>query len=59
MKFIVSMSDHVTDTSIVKKIEAADLFDAINIATSMIDHPKDTELIEAFPVFEGVGRSYA
>lgn len=52
MKFIVSMSDRVVDKSIIKEIEAPSVFDAINIATKMIDHPDETELIEAVPVFD-------
>ena len=52
MKYIISMSDHVVDKGIVREIEAPSVFDAIDLVTAVLDHPEDTELIEAVPVFE-------
>ena len=51
MTFIVKMSDHVKDESIEMRIEAPSVFDAVDIASTLIDNPSETELIEAVPVF--------
>lgn len=49
MKYIVIMSDNEKDMKITKEIIASNVFDAINRAAEMIDNPKETELIEAYP----------
>ena len=50
MKYIVKMSDRIKDESITMEVEANSVFDAIDIAAKSIEHPEDTELIEACPI---------
>lgn len=50
MKYIVKMEDTDKFKQIIKEIEAASVFDAIDIAAGMIDNPNETVLVEAYPV---------
>ena len=51
MIYIIKMCDLIEDAKITKKIEAKNVFEAIDIVTETLNNPGETELIEAIPLF--------
>lgn len=50
MNYKLIMSDTVKDKKFERMVEAASVFDAINIVAAELENPEDVELIEAFPI---------